>query len=268
MLYLLLRRERFLMKKFEMKKIWLLLFCVVLPLCGWAAELPQPTMPPLEVDGEVPAQIVEMIRIAQAEVVAADKQALPRNNKYSIWYFNDQRKIGWCSCFVSWCANEAGLPLLKKKDAQPMPDQAVFMTNEAAVKNTYLTFEAAERITHIPRPGYKIIYGVRGSTPYTHVGMVESVRDLGDGVYELTTLEGNVSNTCKRYAFRYVLNPSQANRNFVAIPAQEQTRDDAQYKLHKENWYITGFGQTWIPLAEQRALPEILPEMQEEESDS
>jgi len=242
----------------KMRKFCLLLFCVFLPLSGWATELPQPTMPPLEVDEEVPAQIVEMIRIAQAEVVAADKKALPRNNKYSIWYFNDQRRIGWCSCFISWCAHQAGLPLLKKKDAEPMPDDAVFVTNEAAVGNTFVTFEAAGRITDIPRPGYTIIYGVRGSTPYTHVGMVESVQYLGDGVYELTTLEGNVSNTCKRYAFRYVLNPTRAHRNFVAIPAQEQIREDAQYKLHKENWYITGFGQTWIPKAEQRVLPEIV----------
>ena len=227
-----------------------LLLCVVLPVLAWATDLPQPTMPPLEVGEEVPGQIVEMIRIAQAEVVAADKKALPRNNKYSIWYFNDQRKIGWCSCFVSWCANAAGLPLLKKKDAAPMPDAAVFVSNEAAVPNTYVVYETAQRLTDIPRPGYQIIYGVIGSTPYTHVGMVESVKDLGDGLYELTTLEGNVSNTCKRYAFYYVLNPERLHRNLVAIPAESQTRDDAQYKLHKDNWYVTAFGATWLPKGE------------------
>jgi len=223
------------------------MLCVLLPLCVLAGGHPQPTMPPLEVGEEVPQQIVEMIRIAQAEVVAADKKALPRNNKYSIWYFNDQRKIGWCSCFVSWCANQAGLPLVKKKEAEPMPDDAVFLSNEAAVPNTYRVYEAAGRFTDIPRPGYHIIYGVIGGTPYTHVGLVESVKDLGDGVYELTTLEGNVANTCKRFSFRYVLNPRRTHRNFVTVPAQEQTRTDAQYKLHKDNWYITGFGQTWKP---------------------
>ena len=228
-----------------------LLLCALLPVCAWAGGLPQPTMPPLELGGEVPIRIAEMIRAAQAEVVAADRQALPRNNKYSIWYFNDQRKIGWCACFVSWCANQAGLPLVKKGEAEPMPDEAVFASNEASVPNTALVYQRTERLTDIPRPGYQIIYGVIGGTPYTHVGMVESVRDLGDGVYELTTLEGNVSNTCKRYCFRYILNPKQAHRNFKAVPAQEQTRDDAQYKLHKDNWYVFGFGQTWKPSAEQ-----------------
>lgn len=213
--------------------------------CAWAGEQTQSTMPPLEVGDEVPEQIVDMIRIAQAEVVAADKQALPKNNKFSVWYFHDQRKIGWCSCFVSWCADQAGLPLLKMDDAAPMPDDAVLVTNEAKVPNTFVAYEKAGRISDIPRPGYEVIYGVIGSTPYTHVGIVESVKDLGDGVYELTTLEGNVANTCKRFCYRYILNPKVKHRNFKTVPAEEQTRSDAQYKLHQENWYITGFGQTW-----------------------
>jgi len=244
-----------------------LLLCALLPICVWAEELPLATMPPLEVGKEVPARIVDMIRIAQTEVVVANKQAMPRNNKYSIWYFNDQRKIGWCACFVSWCANQAGIPLMKRRNAAPLPDYAVFATNEAAVGNTYVTYEAAGRITDIPRPGYQVIYGVRGSTPYTHVGLVESVKDLGDGVYELTSLEGNVSSTCKRYAYRYILNPTRAHRNFRAIPAQEQTRNDAQYKLHRETWYITGFGQTWIPEAEQKPPAPNRPEKPPSEED-
>ncbi|MCL2544426.1 MAG: CHAP domain-containing protein [Clostridia bacterium] len=227
-----------------------LLLCVLLPVCARAGELPQPTMTPLEAGEEVPEQIAQMIRVAQAEVVALDKRALPRSNKYSIWYYNDQRRIGWCSCFISWCANEAGLPLLKKADAEPMPGDAVFVTNEASVFNTYTAYEAAGRITDIPRPGYHIVYGVIGSTPYTHVGLVESVKDLGNGVYELTTLEGNVSNTCKRYSFYYILNPERPHRNFVPIPAELQIRDDAQYKLHKDNWCITGFGASWLPRGE------------------
>ena len=217
--------------------------------CAPAQEQPQHTMPPLEVSEEVPKQIVEMIRIAQAEVVAANREAMPRNNKYTVWYFGDQRKVGWCSNFVSWCANEAGLPLLKmkkgKEEIVPMPDDAVFATNEAKVPNTYVAYEQAGRITDIPRPGYEVVYGVIGSTPYTHVALVESVVDLGGGEYELTTLEGNVGNTCKRFCFRYTLNPKRKHRNFLAVPAGEQTRDDAQYKLHSDNWYITGFGQTW-----------------------
>jgi len=226
-----------------------LLLCFLTQACAAAGEAPMPTMPPLELGDEVPEMIVEMIRVAQAEVVAADKRALPRNNKYSIWYFNDQRKIGWCACFVSWCADQAGLPLIKKNDAEPLPDDAVFASKEASVPKTFLVYQNTERLTDIPQPGYQVLYGVIGGTPYTHVGMVESVTDLGDGVYELTTLEGNVANTCKRFCFRYILNPTRKHRNFRAVPAKEQYRDDAQYKLHKDNWYIIGFGQTWKPAA-------------------
>ncbi len=230
-----------------------LIFTALSPLSAFAAEAPAATPPPeskpakATETGEptMPQQIADMVRIAQEEAIAANKETMPRNNKYTVWYFGDQRKVGWCSNFVSWCANEAGISLLKDDDAVPMPDDAVFVTNEAKVPNTFVAYNLAERITDIPRPGYEVIYGVIGSTPYTHVGIVETVKDLGDGVYELTTIEGNVSNTVKRYCYRYHLNPKVAHRNFKAVPAEEQTRDDAQYKLHKENWYITGFGQTW-----------------------
>jgi hypothetical protein len=170
---------------------------------------------------------------------------LPRSNKYTLWYFGDKRGVGWCSNFVSWCANEAGLPLLKDKDAAPVPDDALLVTNEAKVPNTQRAYRNAERFTDVPRPGYEIIYGVLGSTSSTHVGLVESVTDLGDGEYELTTLEGNVSNTVKRYCFRYLLNPTRKYHNFKTVPKALQTRTDAQYKLHKDDWYVTGFGQTW-----------------------
>lgn len=38
---------------------------------------------------------------------------------------------------------------------------------------------------------------------------------LGDGVYELTTLEGNVNSTVKRYRYRYDLTPKKAYHNMV-----------------------------------------------------
>ena len=90
-----------------------------------------------------------------------------------------------------------------------------------------------------------MIYGVRGSTPYTHVGIVESVKELGDGVYELTTIEGNVNSTIKRMNYRYDATPREKYNNLSVIPEAEITRENCQYTLHKDNWYITGFGATW-----------------------
>jgi hypothetical protein len=224
-----------------------LLFFVLLVAGAFAGELPKSTMPPLEVGEDVPEAVVRMIRIAQAEVVEADKKAMPRNNKYSVRQYNDQRKIGWCVCFVNWCADEAGLPLMKKKEAEPVPEEAVFASNEGSVPKSFLVYQQTERLTDVPQPGYLVIYGVIGGTPYTHVGMVETVTELKEGEYLLTTLEGNVANTVKRFCYRYTLNPVRKHRNFLPVRADDQTRDDAQYKLHSENWYITAFGQTWKP---------------------
>ena len=228
----------------------LLATAVLLPCTGLATRAtpapPAPTTTPPVIAEELPDAIAEMIRIAQQEVAAAYEQKVPKSNKYSQWYFHDKREIGWCSNFVSWCADQAGLPLYKEENMEPLAEDIVFVTNEAKVERTREAFEKAERLVEIPRPGYLIIYGVLGSTNSTHVGMVESVWEVSDGVYEITTLEGNVSSTVKRYCIRYLLDPPQRYHNLKAVPQDEQTRTDAQYKLHKENWYISGFGATWL----------------------
>jgi len=86
---------------------------------------------------------------------------------------------------------------------------------------------------------------VRGSTPYTHVGIVETVKELGDGRYELTTVEGNINSTIKRMNYIYDATPAEKYRNMSEIPENEITRENCQYTVHKKDWYITGFGNTW-----------------------
>ena len=194
---------------------------------------------------EVPEKIRRFIEVARAEFEANDWQKLPKDNKYTVWYYGDHRQIGWCSVFLIWCANEAGIPLFKK-DAVVVPEDGVFSCIEGRVGNVKLGFESVGRWTETepPRPGDLVIYGVRGSTPYTHIAMVESVQALGDGVYELTTLEGNVNSTVKRYRYRYDLTPKKAYHNMSVVPEGERTDDNCQYKLHNESGYVFGFGRT------------------------
>ncbi len=195
---------------------------------------------------EVPEKIRRFIEVARTEFEANDWQKLPKDNKYTVWYYGDHRQIGWCSVFLIWCANEAGIPLFKK-DAVVVPEDGVFSCIEGRVGNVKLGFESVGRWTETepPRPGDLVIYGVRGSTPYTHIAMVESVQALGDGVYELTTLEGNVNSTVKRYRYRYDLTPKKAYHNMSVVPEDERTDDNCQYKLHNESWYVFGFCRTW-----------------------
>ncbi len=203
--------------------------------------------------GEMPPQIRRMIEVAQEQLERHGTRPIKPNNDYSRWYFHDERKIGWCACFVAWCADQAGVPLMKEamseaylaEGAQPLGDDIVFASNEAHVVRTQNTYRNLNRFTDIPRPGYQVIYGVIGGTSSTHVGLVETVTELSPGVYELTTIEGNVSDTVKRYCTRYTVKPKQKYQNYRAVPKAEQSRDGVQYKLQKAEWYITGFGVTW-----------------------
>ena len=121
----------------------------------------------------------------------------------------------------------------------------MFFANEAHVKRTINTYTNIGRLTDEPRPGYLVIYGRGGGAQSLHVGLVETVRELSPGVYELTTIEGNVSETVKRYCTRYTRYPKVKGQNDKEVPVGERVRDDAQYKLEQSNWCIFAFGQTW-----------------------
>ena len=89
----------------------------------------------------------------------------------------------------------------------------------------------------------------------THIGSVTDVVDLGDGLYAVTTVEGNMSNTVKSY--RYIYDSNKTNHyigtenrnklqyNMSVLPADMQTDPLVQYDLHTDYWSVFGFCQTW-----------------------
>ena len=68
---------------------------------------------------------------------------------------------------------------------------------------------------------------------------------VGDGVYELTTIEGNLNSTVRRINYRYDATPKRQYYNMSAVPEDEITEENCQYKLQKDDWYVTGFCATW-----------------------
>ena len=200
---------------------------------------------------EMPLAARNFVLTARAEFEKHPFEKLPKANEYTKWFYEDRREIGWCSVFQIYCAYHSGVQLIKhKQDVTVAPDE-VISAMEGRVGNVYYVFEAhdrwqqADKMEAIPKPGYIIIYGKRGSTPYTHVGIVESVKELGDGVYELTTIEGNVNSTIKRMNYRYDATPKKKYYNMSVVPEAEITQENCQYTLHNKEWYITGFGATW-----------------------
>ena len=199
---------------------------------------------------DMPLAARNFVLTARAEFEKNDWQRLPKNNEYTRWYFHDEREIGWCSVFQIYCAQHSGLQLIRYKQGVNVAQGDCISAMEGRVGNVRLAFEEHDRWVDaekggVPKPGYLVIYGVQGSTPYTHVAIVESVTPLEDGRYELTTIEGNLNSTVRRLNYRYDPTPKKVYHNMFVVPEDEITQENCQYTLQKDTWYITGFCATW-----------------------
>ena len=199
---------------------------------------------------EMPLAARNFVLTARAEFEKHPFEKLPKANDYTKWYYQDKREIGWCSVFQLYCAYHSGVQLIKYKQGVTVEPDEVISAMEGRVGNVYLAFEEQGRWLDgtqeaVPKPGYLVIYGVRSSTPYTHIAIVESVFEIGDGLYELTTIEGNINSSVRRMNYRYDATPKKRYYNMFAIPEEGITRENCQYKLQNQNWYITGFCATW-----------------------
>lgn len=199
---------------------------------------------------DMPLAARNFVLTARAEFEKHPFEKLPKANEYTKWFYQDKREIGWCSVFQLYCAYHSGVQLIRyKQDVAIAPDE-VISAMEGRVGNVYFAFEEHGRWLDgtegaVPKPGYLVIYGVRSSTPYTHVAIVESVTEIGDGVYELTTVEGNLGSTIRRMNYRYDATPKRKYHNMSVVPEAEITRENCQYKLQNTEWYVTGFCATW-----------------------
>ena len=83
---------------------------------------------------------------------------------------------------------------------------------------------------------------IRDSYRTVHIGSVTDVRDMGGGVYAVTTVEGNMSNSVKSYCYLYDSNKDnhlvgtekglKLQNNMAELPEAEQTNPLVQYELH------------------------------------
>ena len=205
----------------------------------------------------VPAVIRDAINIALKEWEELGEKKIPQDpkgNKFTKWW---KYACGWCGAFVSYCLDQAGVPLEPTdtyRKVKPHEGGIPYSLREAAVPKLYTGFENMERITDIPRPGYLIIYGAKGYYDFVHVAMVTDVIDRGNGVYQVFTVEGNVGGTVKRYSFLYDSQAAKKEKNLSLLPEEEwlepeiyhydeprRTKSDGKYY----NWFVMAFCQTW-----------------------
>ncbi|MBR4359300.1 MAG: CHAP domain-containing protein [Clostridia bacterium] len=206
----------------------------------------------------VPALIQKAIDIGIREWEAADGKAFPRSdtnkphrdNKYTVWWGYD---CGWCGAFANYCLDTAGVPLEPTdtyRKLKPVGSGEPHGVREAAVPKLDTGFTNMERVTHVPRPGYLVIYGRRESKKlsayaFVHVGLVTDVVDRGNGLYTVYTVEGNLSSRIKRFCYLYDANDTTSH-NMSQVPPEEQTDPGVyQYTPQQDTWYVTEFCQTW-----------------------
>lgn len=203
----------------------------------WVGEVP------------VPAQIQQVIDLAIQDWAEAGGEAFPKYTLYTQW-FNPGAKngFGWCGAFIGYQFDEAGVemnPEYRPKSAPPLADGALFAVRQASQTKLFEGFRSRNRLSSIPKPGYYVVYGRRGSTPYTHVGLVTAVQDMGEGKYLLETVEGNLNARIKRYSYVYDSLAERKERNISPIPEGLQTQPEVFNYTYVKEFYLNVFGQTW-----------------------
>lgn len=211
----------------------------------------------VDVSEEAPSEIAKnMAYIARREFLQTRRARLPKYNKYAKWYYGKKNEVGWCSVFTIWCANAAGINPIKKGEAKDVPDEATLYLREGQVGNQFDGFSALDRFGGIPREGYLVIYAdMSNAYRTTHVGIVVEAKDIGGGIYLVTTVEGNMSNSVKSYSYLYDSNldnhlvGTEKGRklqwNMSVVDKGEQTDPLVQYELHTDHWSVFGFCETW-----------------------
>ena len=220
-----------------------------------------------EVVQDIPAEIQNMLDIAYEQLIETDGKNLKEKNKYTKW--RNDYKFEWCGGFVTWCMLEAGIPMEEKNKISDGEVEGLFHVKEAGVGKLYDGYARLNRITRIPQKGYIAVYGNEGSggsTPYYHVGLVYDVEKLSDGIYRITTIEGNVKgHTVKMYVRDYDLNKAsdkkQKPKDMSLVPKEERDREETSifsygYAYTKKNMYITIFLMPWIPEESQESTEE------------
>ena len=197
-----------------------------------------------------------MAYVAIREFLETKQARLPKYNKYAKWYYGKKREVGWCAVFSIWCANASGSEPLKGKDSTDVSEDATLYLKEGQVGNHYDGFSALDRFGAVPRIGYMVIYAdMRNGYKVTHIGIVVDAVPLEDGIYRITTVEGNMSNSVKSYVYLYDSNKSnhlvgvekglKLQRNMSQAPEDDREDPLPQYELHTDYWTVFGFCETW-----------------------
>lgn len=207
-------------------------------------------------DDELPEVIKNYIYTLNYEFYSVKRARLPKYNKYAKWYYGRRKEVGWCAVFTIYCANAAGTEPLTLEELDYANPPMVQFVRQGEVGHQYDGFLDMDRFVSVPKPGYLVIYAdMNKAYRTTHIASVTDVQDMGGGVYAITTVEGNMSNSVKSYCYLYDSNKPnhlvglekgrKLQKNMSVVDPAMQTDPLVQYKLHTDYWSVFGFCKTW-----------------------
>lgn len=121
-------------------------------------------------------QIKKLFDIALGEIGTQEYPPNSNLQKYGEWYnLNGQP---WCAIFVSWCFNQAGIPLV-------LQDSKGYYN----VPKGYSLLKQQDKIVDKPQPGDLIFFDFNGDGIPEHTGIVNEVHN--DNTF--LSIEGNTS---------------------------------------------------------------------------
>jgi len=143
--------------------------------------------------------VERLIAIAMGELGTKEVNTY---TKYGDWFKNGYGSYDWCNMFVSWCANQAGIP-------------NSIIPRESGVASTRSWFEKKGlfkyKEEYTPKRGDLIIFLSEGAS---HIGIVTGVKD--GRVY---TVEGNTSNMVaeRNYPLEYKTITGYATPDYASL---------------------------------------------------
>lgn len=235
-----------------------------------ATATPAPPQVPAEVLDELPQTIIDLLELAESELLDVNGKELKKKNKYTKWRNNGE--YGWCGGFITWCMLELGIPQQEKNKTEKKEVSGLVHVKEAGVGKLYDGYLRMNRIGSLPQKGFIVVFGngskkyvKTGVTPYYHVGLVWDLQLLPDGRYRMTTIEGNVStdftdadgkrtkspHTVRMYTRDFDPNADQKS-NLTLVPEDERDREESLtfswgYTYNNPAMYVTCFLMPWVP---------------------
>ncbi len=156
-----------------------------------------------------------------------------KHTKYNTWFYTVDQAAPWCAIFISWCANEAGIP-----NSVIGKNALASGFNTYNMENNPFGTRAESFENRAPKPGDIAFMDNDGDGVSNHVGLVTD----SDETY-IYTVEGNVMD--KVMSLRYNRKTGYNDRGsarilFYAVPdyapAEIETRETGLIKTEFEDY--------------------------------